>query len=108
MKIWRLKKAIFIYHLFLAYLNSFPGPLLTKHEDSNIEYRMLPSPMNTISIKTVFYGISCFHQARYACKCSCEPHAFKTSNGLSQGPLLNNPDPDFFSFYIRQMYCPAN
>lgn len=100
MKIWRLKKAIFIYHLFLAYLNSFPGPLLTKHEDPNIEYRMLPSPMNTISIKTVFYGISCFHQARYACKCSCEPHAFKTSNGLSQGPLLNNPDPDFFSLII--------
>lgn len=56
MKIWCLKKVIFIYYLYLVYLNFFLGFFLIKYEDLNIEYRMLFSLMNIILIKIVFYG----------------------------------------------------
>lgn len=61
MKIWCLKKVIFIYYLFLVYLNFFLGFFLIKYEDLNIEYMMLFSLMNIIFIKIVFYGIFCFY-----------------------------------------------
>lgn len=61
MKIWCLKKVIFIYYLFIVYLNFFLGFFLIKYEDLNIEYRMLFSLMNIILIKIVFYGIFCFY-----------------------------------------------
>lgn len=61
MKIWCLKRVIFIYYLFLVYLNFFLGFFLIKYEDLNIEYRMLFSLMNIILIKIVFYGIFCFY-----------------------------------------------
>lgn len=100
MKIWRLKKAIFIYHLFLAYLNSFPGPLLTKHEDPNIEYRMLPSPMNTISIKTVFYGFPVFTKLDMPVNAPVSHMPLKHQMVFPRVPSLIIQIQIFFSFII--------
>lgn len=74
-------------------LNSFRGStglsrglILTEYEALDMEFKVLACLLNNIPITTVWYEISHFDQASYACCWSCKLFFFCRPTGLSLGP----------------------
>lgn len=73
-------------------LNSFRGStglsrglILTEYEALDMEYKVLACLLNDIPFTTIWYEISHFDQASFACCWSCKPF-FCGPTGLPLGP----------------------
>lgn len=76
-------------------LNSFRGStglsrglILTEYEALGMEYKVLACLLNNIPITNVWYEISHFDQASYACCWSCKPVFFAGQLVYPWGPIL--------------------